>query len=142
MPQANIICPTSSSSRRGDGRGSVVIETDADEVAGINSRAELAAVEAGWQAQRRAQAMAEGATLIAPETVWFAHDTQVGRDVVIEPNVFFGPGVTIADGATIHAFSHIEGATHRRKVPRSGPMPGCAPARCSARNRRSAISSR
>jgi bifunctional UDP-N-acetylglucosamine pyrophosphorylase/glucosamine-1-phosphate N-acetyltransferase len=30
--------------------------------------------------------------------------------VVIEPNVVFGPGVTIADHATIHAFSHLEGA--------------------------------
>ena len=92
------------------GQYSVVIETPADEVAGINSRAELATVEASWQQARRAQAMADGATLIAPETVWFAHDTKVGRDVLIEPNVFFGPGVTIADGATIHGFSHIEGA--------------------------------
>ena len=94
-----------------DGRVSAVIETDAAEVAGVNSRGELAAVEASWQHSRRARAMAEGATLIAPETVWFAYDTQIGRDVMIEPNVFFGPGTSIADGATIHGFSHIEGAT-------------------------------
>ncbi|MDY7525405.1 bifunctional UDP-N-acetylglucosamine diphosphorylase/glucosamine-1-phosphate N-acetyltransferase GlmU [Sphingomonas sp. 10B4] len=93
-----------------DGRRSAVIETDAVEVAGVNSRGELAGVEASWQAQRRAQAMADGATLIAPETVWFAHDTVIGRDVVIEPNVVFGPGVTVGDGALLHAFSHIEGA--------------------------------
>jgi bifunctional UDP-N-acetylglucosamine pyrophosphorylase/glucosamine-1-phosphate N-acetyltransferase len=93
-----------------DGRRSAVIETDAFEVAGVNSRGELAGVEASWQAQRRAQAMADGATLIAPETVWFAHDTAIGRDVVIEPNVVFGPGVTVGDGALLHAFSHIEGA--------------------------------
>jgi bifunctional UDP-N-acetylglucosamine pyrophosphorylase/glucosamine-1-phosphate N-acetyltransferase len=94
-----------------DGRVSAVIETDAAEVAGVNSRGELAAVEASWQQVRRARAMADGATLIAPETVWFAYDTKLGRDVVIEPDVFFGPGVEIGDGAVIHAFSHIEGAT-------------------------------
>lgn len=95
---------------RQQGRSSAVIETGALEVAGVNSRAELAAVEAGWQQMRRAEVMAEGATLIAPETVWFAWDTQVGRDVLVEPNVFFGPGVRLADGVTIRAFSHLEGA--------------------------------
>jgi len=94
----------------GEGRGSAVIETDPHEVAGVNSRAELAEVEALWQTRRRARIMAEGATLAAPETVWFAWDTKVGRDVTIGPNVVFGPGVAIADRVTIHAFSHIEGA--------------------------------
>lgn len=94
-----------------DGRASAVIETGADEVAGVNSRGELAQLEAVWQTSRRALAMADGATLIAADTVWFAHDTVIGRDVVIEPNVVFGPGVSVADGATIHAFSHLEGAT-------------------------------
>jgi len=94
-----------------DGRKCAVIECDAWEVAGVNSRAELAGVEADWQQRRRAQAMADGATLTAPETVWFSHDTVLGRDVVIEPNVFFGPGVSVADGVTIRAFCHIEGAT-------------------------------
>ena len=97
-----------------DGRASAVIEGEPWEVAGVNSRAELAAVEQSWQQRRRAQAMEGGATLIAPETVWFAHDTQVGRDVLIEPNVVFGPGVRVADGAIIRAFSHIEGATVER----------------------------
>ena len=94
----------------GDGRASAVIETDAAEVTGVNSRGELAALEAVWQQARRAQAMADGATLTAPETVWFAHDTRLGRDVTVGPNVVFGPGASVADGATIHAFSHIEGA--------------------------------
>ena len=95
-----------------DGRTcAVVVTDDADEVAGINSRAELAQAEGRWQQRRRAQAMADGATLIAPETVWFAWDTTLGRDVTVEPNVFFGPGVTVADGVTIHAFCHLEGAT-------------------------------
>lgn len=96
-----------------EGRRSIVIEAEAWEVAGVNSRAELAGVEAEWQQRRRQAAMADGATLIAPETVWFSHDTVVGRDVLIEPNVFFGPGVVIEDRVTIHAFSHIEGATLR-----------------------------
>jgi bifunctional UDP-N-acetylglucosamine pyrophosphorylase/glucosamine-1-phosphate N-acetyltransferase len=94
-----------------DGRPCAVIAAaSADEVAGINSRAELAAAEARWQAARRLAAMDEGATLIAPDTVFFSHDTVLGRDVTIEPNVFFGPGVTIADNVLIRANSHIEGA--------------------------------
>ena len=80
-------------------------------MAGINSRFELAQMEGKWQQRRRIQAMDDGATLIAPKTVWFAFDTVVGRDVTIEPNVFFGPGVSIADKVVIRAFSHIEGAT-------------------------------
>ena len=96
----------------GDGRICAVVKTDdPDEVAGINSRSELAQAEARWQAARRERAMADGASLIAPETVFFSWDTEIGRDVTVEPNVVFGPGVTIADGATIHAFSHLEGAS-------------------------------
>jgi bifunctional UDP-N-acetylglucosamine pyrophosphorylase/glucosamine-1-phosphate N-acetyltransferase len=96
---------------QGDGRRSVVIEAQPWEMAGVNSRAELALVEAEWQRRRRLQAMADGVTLVAPETVWFAHDTEIGRDCVIEPHVVFGPGVRVADCVTIRAFSHIEGAT-------------------------------
>ena len=99
-----------------DGRISAVIEAEAWEVAGVNSRAELAEVEAAWQGRRRLAAMADGASLVAPHTVWFSWDTQIGRDVVIEPNVVFGPGVSVADGAVIHAFSHLEGATVARKA--------------------------
>src|SRR3546814_13037299 len=68
-------------------------------------------MEGEWQARRRSAAMADGASLIAPDTVWFAWDTKLGRDVTIEPNVFFGHGVTVADGVKIRANSHIEGAT-------------------------------
>jgi bifunctional UDP-N-acetylglucosamine pyrophosphorylase/glucosamine-1-phosphate N-acetyltransferase len=93
------------------GHCAVVVTADEDEVAGINSRGELAEAEGRWQAARRRQAMADGATLIAPETVWFAWDTVLGRDVTIEPNVVFGPGVRVADGVTIHAFSSLTGAT-------------------------------
>jgi bifunctional UDP-N-acetylglucosamine pyrophosphorylase/glucosamine-1-phosphate N-acetyltransferase len=94
-----------------EGREAVVIEGDAYETAGVNSRAELAHLELEWQRRRRERALQEGATLIDPESVWFAYDTKLGRDVTVEPHVVFGPGVEIADGATIKAFSHIEGAS-------------------------------
>ena len=93
-----------------DGRHCAVVVTDPYDVSGINSRGELAAMEGEWQARRRVAAMADGASLIAPDTVWFAWDTKLGRDVLIEPNVFFGSGVEIADNVKIRANCHIEGA--------------------------------
>ncbi|RVA54863.1 DapH/DapD/GlmU-related protein, partial [Mesorhizobium sp. M7A.F.Ca.CA.001.08.1.1] len=94
-------------------RGLNVVATEAsfESALGINNRAELAQAEAIWQARRRHEAMLSGVTLIAPETVYFSHDTEIGTDTIVEPNVWFGPGVKIATGAKIHAFSHIEGAT-------------------------------
>jgi bifunctional UDP-N-acetylglucosamine pyrophosphorylase/glucosamine-1-phosphate N-acetyltransferase len=89
----------------------VAAEASAESVLGINNRAELAEAEAIWQQRRRRAAMLSGVTLIAPETVHFSHDTEIGADTLVEPNVWFGPGVKIASGATIHAFSHIVGAT-------------------------------
>ena len=100
----------------GEGRDAVVIEGDPYETAGVNSRAELAHLELDWQRRRREQALQDGATLIDPESVWFAADTKLGRDVTVEPHVVFGPGVEVADGATIKAFSHIEGATIATKA--------------------------
>jgi bifunctional UDP-N-acetylglucosamine pyrophosphorylase / glucosamine-1-phosphate N-acetyltransferase len=93
-----------------EGARVAVVETSAAEVAGINSRSELAAAEAQWQAFRREEAMADGVSLRAPETVHFSYDTVLGRDVTIGPHVVFEPGVAIEDGATIHAFSHLQGA--------------------------------
>jgi bifunctional UDP-N-acetylglucosamine pyrophosphorylase/glucosamine-1-phosphate N-acetyltransferase len=93
-----------------EGREAVVIEGDPYETAGVNSRAELAHLELEWQRRRREQVLQEGATLIDPESVWFAYDPKLGRDVTVEPHVVFGPGVEVADGATIQAFSHIQGA--------------------------------
>lgn len=81
------------------------------EVMGVNTRAQLAEVEAHVQARCREAAMAGGATLIDPSSVFFSADTRLGRDIVIEPHVFFGPGVTVEDHVTILGFSHIEGAT-------------------------------
>jgi len=87
-----------------------VVMASGEEVMGVNDRVQLAAAEAVLQDRLRDQAMRAGVTLIAPQTVFFSSDTRIGRDVVVEPNVWFGSGVEIADGATIHAFSHLEGA--------------------------------
>jgi len=89
------------------GGEAVVIETGEDEVRGINTKAQLAEAESVMQARLREQAMDAGVTLIAPETVYLAADTKFGKDVTIEPFVVIGPGVSIADGAVIHSFSHI-----------------------------------
>ncbi len=80
------------------------------ELSGVNNRAQLADVEDLWQQRKRLEMMLNGVTLMAPDTVFFCHDTEIGRDSVIEPNVVFGPGVTIAEDVQIRAFSHIEGA--------------------------------
>jgi bifunctional UDP-N-acetylglucosamine pyrophosphorylase / glucosamine-1-phosphate N-acetyltransferase len=96
---------------RREGRRAVAVAGHEDEMLGINTRGQLAMAEAIYQKRARAHAMAEGATLIDPGTVWFAYDTQLGRDILIEPNVFFGPGVQIGDGVIIHGHSHIDGAT-------------------------------
>lgn len=95
---------------RAEGRSASVIEAASEEVAGVNSRVQLAEAEAIFQARLRRRALEGGATLVAPDTVFFSADTRLGRDVIVEPNVVFGPGVTVEDGATIRAFSHVEGA--------------------------------
>jgi bifunctional UDP-N-acetylglucosamine pyrophosphorylase / glucosamine-1-phosphate N-acetyltransferase len=93
------------------GLEAVVIETSEDEVRGINTKVQLAEAESVMQARLRKAAMAAGVTLVAPETVYLAADTTFGRDVTIEPFVVIGPGVSIADGAVIHSFSHLVQAT-------------------------------
>jgi bifunctional UDP-N-acetylglucosamine pyrophosphorylase / glucosamine-1-phosphate N-acetyltransferase len=92
------------------GHDCVAVEGEAEDVVGVNSRAELAAAEAMLQQRLRAAAMAGGATLTDPSSVWFCVDTKLARDVLVEPHVFFGPGVSVAEGARIRAFSHLEGA--------------------------------
>jgi len=93
------------------GRRSGFTEAEPWEAMGVNNRVELAAVEKTWQADRRWRAQVEGVTLTDPDSVFFAADTVLGRDVTIGPNVVFGLGVTVADNVTIHSFSHIAGAT-------------------------------
>ncbi len=91
------------------GYRAAVVTCDEAETLGVNSRAELARAEAIFQSRRRAQALEAGITLTAPDTVFFALDTQIGRDAIIGPNVVFGPGVTIESEAEILAFCHLEG---------------------------------
>lgn len=105
----------------GDGLTVKPVLCSLDEAAGVNSREQLAAAEAVFQARARLKAMEGGATLIAPETVWFSFDTIVGRDVTIEPNVFFGPGVAVEDGAQILANCYFTGTVIRRGA-RVGPF--------------------
>ncbi len=94
----------------GRGLTVVAVEGEEDEFLGANDRVQLAACEAIFQKRRRAEALAGGVTLVAPETVIFAADTEIAADVTIEPNVVFGPGVRVETGARIRAFSHLEGA--------------------------------
>lgn len=99
--------------RAGGGRFAVV-EAGEEEVMGVNSRVELAEAEAAFQRRRRREAMENGATLIDPDTVYFAADAEIGADVTVEPHVWLGPGTRIADGVRICAFSHLEGASAAR----------------------------
>jgi bifunctional UDP-N-acetylglucosamine pyrophosphorylase/glucosamine-1-phosphate N-acetyltransferase len=94
---------------RGRGLSAAVVTCEEAETMGVNSRGELAAAEAVFQSRARADLLAAGVTLMAPDTVYLAQDTVIGRDTVIEPHVVFGPGVTLESGATIRAFSHLEG---------------------------------
>lgn len=99
----------------------VALETGEDEVRGVNTKAQLAEAEDVLQWRLRDAAMEAGVTMVAPETVYLSADTTFGRDVTIEPNVVFGPGVTVEDDAVIHAFSHLEGA-HVGKGASVGPF--------------------
>lgn len=95
---------------RAEGQRCVVVEGPEAEFLGVNSRAELAAAEAAMQARLRQRAMESGVTMTDPASVWLCADTVLGRDVRIEPNTVFGPGVRIGDRVEIKAFCHIEGA--------------------------------
>jgi bifunctional UDP-N-acetylglucosamine pyrophosphorylase / glucosamine-1-phosphate N-acetyltransferase len=95
---------------RGRGWQAAVVEGSSDELIGVNSRADLAAAEAVVQDRLRARAMAAGATLIDPSSVFFSLDTRLGRDVVVGPQVLFGSGVVVGDEVEIRGFCHIEGA--------------------------------
>jgi bifunctional UDP-N-acetylglucosamine pyrophosphorylase/glucosamine-1-phosphate N-acetyltransferase len=92
------------------GLSTKAVEGAYENALGINNRVELASAEAMWQARKRRDMMLAGVTLIAPETVFFSWDTVIAADSVVEPNVWFGPGVTVAEGVRVHSFSHFEKA--------------------------------
>jgi bifunctional UDP-N-acetylglucosamine pyrophosphorylase/glucosamine-1-phosphate N-acetyltransferase len=92
------------------GLKAVVLTAPEDEVQGVNDRVQLAVAEAIMQRRLREAAMRNGVTMIAPETVFLTYDTKIDRDVLVEPYVFFGPGVIVDTGAVIHSHSHLEGA--------------------------------
>jgi len=94
---------------RARGLSAGVVICDESETLGINTRAELAGAEAAFQSRARSEALDNGVTLTAPDTVFFALDTHIGRDATIGPNVIFGPGVTIESGAEVKGFCHLEG---------------------------------
>ncbi len=94
---------------RSKGRSAGYVTCDEAETMGVDTRTQLAAAEAAFQAHARSLALAEGVTMTDPGTVYFAFDTVVGRDAVIGPHVVFGPGVTVETGAVIEAFCHLEG---------------------------------
>jgi bifunctional UDP-N-acetylglucosamine pyrophosphorylase / glucosamine-1-phosphate N-acetyltransferase len=120
---------------RAKGLEAATVETEEDEVRGINTRAQLAEAEGVLQQRLRAAAMEGGATLVAPDTVFLSADTKLGRDVTVEPYVVFGAGVSVDDGAVIHSFSHIEGA-HIGKGASVGPFARLRPgARLGAKTR-------
>jgi bifunctional UDP-N-acetylglucosamine pyrophosphorylase/glucosamine-1-phosphate N-acetyltransferase len=98
-----------------------VVICDESETLGINTRAQLAEAEAAFQARARAEALENGVTLTAPETVFFALDTHIGRDAIIGPNVFFGTKVTVESGAEIKSFCHLEGC-HISRGAQVGPF--------------------
>ncbi len=93
---------------RAEGVAVAALEAPYQECLGINSRAELAAAEAVAQARLRAAALEAGVAMVAPETVFFAADTELAADVLVGPYVVFGPGVRVGPGAEIRAFSHLE----------------------------------
>ncbi len=93
------------------GRKTVAVHADEEAVQGVNDKRQLAVAEAAMQRRLREKALIAGVTMIAPETVFLSHDTTFGKDVEIEPNVYFAPGVSVGNGVVIHAFSHLEGAS-------------------------------
>jgi bifunctional UDP-N-acetylglucosamine pyrophosphorylase/glucosamine-1-phosphate N-acetyltransferase len=89
----------------------LVVETvtvsNADEIRGINSRSELAAVSRIVRDQKNAELMASGVTIEDPATAYIDRDVTVGADTVIHPCVFLEGRTTIGAGCEIHSGARI-----------------------------------
>ena len=100
--------------------------TDAVQVAGVNSPVQLAELERAYQRDLAVQLMEQGVRLADPArldvrgTLHCAQDVSIDVNCVFEGEVSLGEGVrigancvianaTIAAGAVIHPFTHIEG---------------------------------
>lgn len=106
---------------RADGFKAAVVEGSEDEMAGANSRSDLALIEKTAQDRLRKKFLKQGVTMIDPETTYFSYDTVLGRDVVIEPSVIFETGCVVEDNVEIKGFCHFEG-THIRSGAKVGPF--------------------
>ena len=57
-----------------------------------------------------------GVKMVGPETIFFSNDTQIGKNVIIEPYVVIGSKVKIGNNVVIKSFSHLESCQIENKV--------------------------
>lgn len=84
---------------------------DGEHLLGVNSREQLAFAEGIFQTRMRKKIMADGVTLLAPESVYFSWDTTIGEETTIGPNVRFMSGVTVAENCTIEGSCYLKETT-------------------------------
>lgn len=84
-----------------------VVEGEASEFMGINTRQDLSLAEKIFQDRWRDKAMTEGVTLVDPTTVYFSYDTKFSSDITLHPCVVLGPGVVLEKGAEILPFCRL-----------------------------------
>ena len=68
------------------------------------------------QINLRNKFLKSGVKMIGPETIFFSNDTQIGKNVIIEPYVVIGSKVKIGNNVVIKSFSHLESCQIENKV--------------------------
>ena len=68
------------------------------------------------QINLRNKFLKSGVKMIGPETIFFSNDTQIGKNVIIEPYVVIGSKVKIGNDVVIKSFSHLESCQIENKV--------------------------